>query len=580
VDRAARRAPSGSGGSRSDSAGPAAPAAGPAAPPTGEEAVVADARTEVLDQDRTPVPPPRRPPRFGLTAGGTTSPAGLVTKIVVLAVVAAIAVWGAFPLLDQERWVLLAILIAVTAVVFWVYLSPRHIPAKYLLPGTLFLIVFQVVPVLYTISTAFTNFGDAHRGSKQEAITAVEGASVKQVPGSAEYVLTIATDGADNTGDLVFLLTDPASKKSFAGTAKGLEDLPDADVTKGITGKITAADGYSILSIAQAGARSADIGAFSVPTDKGAIKSQGLSRAFEGSPSQAYDAGCDCIKDTATGRTWTADNSDGFFRDEAGQNLAQGWKVNVGLRNFTDVLSNSVIRSSFLKILVWNFAFAFGVVGLTFALGLLVAMTLNAPGLRGQRLYRSLIILPYAMPAVAMLLVWRDMFNTDFGLINRLFHLDVNWFGDAWTARFAVLLVQLWLGYNYMFLVCTGALQSIPADLTEAAAVDGAKPFYAFRTITFPLLLVALAPLLISSFAFNFNNFGGIYLVSEGNPFPADNPQAGGTDILITYTYRLAFGGAGAQYGFAAAISIFIFLIVAVVSILGFRRTHALEEIN
>jgi arabinogalactan oligomer/maltooligosaccharide transport system permease protein len=148
------------------------------------------------------------------------------------------------------------------------------------------------------------------------------------------------------------------------------------------------------------------------------------------------------------------------------------------------------------------------------------------------------------------------------------------------SAMFAILLVQLWLGYNYMFLVITGALQSIPADLTEAASVDGAKPFYAFRTITFPLLLVALAPLLIASFAFNFNNFAAIFLVSRGGPFPPDNPSAGGTDILITYTYRLAFGGGGAQYGFAAAISVFIFLIVAVFSIASFRRTRALEEIN
>jgi len=207
-------------------------------------------------------------------------------------------------------------------------------------------------------------------------------------------------------------------------------------------------------------------------------------------------------------------------------------------------------------------------------------MVLNKEGLRGQRIYRSLIILPYAMPAVAMMLVWRDMFNTDFGLVNRLLGAHINWFGTTLSSMFAVVLVQLWLGYNYMFLVCTGALQSIPADLTEAAQVDGAKPFYAFRTITFPLLLVAVAPLLIASFAFNFNNFTGIYLVSEGGPFPPDNPQAGGTDLLITYTYRLAFGGAGAQYGFAAAISIFIFLIVAAVSIVGFRRTHALEEIN
>ena len=538
------------------------------------------AHSEILNTDRTPAGGPRRPTRFGLNAGGQTSALGLIIKIVVLALVAAIAVWAAFPLIDQKRWVLLGIEVVLVALVFWIYLSPRHIPAKYLLPGTVFLIVFQIVPVIYTVSTAFTNFGDAHRGSKTDAVTAVEGASVKQVPGSAQYALSIGVVGDPATGEVVFLLSDPATSKVFAGTADGLKELPASDVQKGLGGKITQAAGYTILNVPQASARSKEIAVFSVPTDKGAIKSQGLSRAFEGSPSQKYDAGCDCVKDAATGRTWTADNSNGFFVDQNGQRLAQGWKVNVGFRNFIDVLSNPVIRASFLKILLWNFAFAFGVVAITFALGLLVAMVLNYQGLRGQRIYRSLIILPYAMPSIAMLLVWRDMFNTDFGLINRLFHLHVNWFGDPWTAKFAVLLVQLWLGYNYMFLVCTGALQSISADLTEAAQVDGAKPFYAFRTITFPLLLVALAPLLISSFAFNFNNFGGIYLVSEGNPFPPDNPQAGGTDILITYTYRLAFGGGGAQYGFAAAISVFIFLIVAVVSIIGFRRTHVLEEIN
>jgi arabinogalactan oligomer/maltooligosaccharide transport system permease protein len=230
--------------------------------------------------------------------------------------------------------------------------------------------------------------------------------------------------------------------------------------------------------------------------------------------------------------------------------------------------------------LVWNFGFAIGTVVITFVLGLLVALVLNKEELKGRRIYRSLIILPYAMPTVAMYLVWRDMFNTDFGLLNRMLGTNINWFGTTASAMFAVLLVQLWLGYNYMFLVSTGALQSISADLTEAAQVDGAKPFYAFRTITFPLLLVALAPLLIASFAFNFNNFNGIFLVSEGAPFPPDNPQAGNTDILITYTYRLAFGGAGAQYGLAAAVSIFILLIVAIISIISFRRTHALEEIN
>ena len=401
-----------------------------------------------------------------------------------------------------------------------------------------------------------------------------------QVPGSPVYVLSIATDGDPARGAIVFLLADPRASQTFVGTSDGLEDLPAGDVEQGEGGKITEASGYTVLSIAEVTARNEDIAEFSVPTDQGAIKNQGLSLAFEGTPLQEYDASCDCIKDTSNGDTWTADGSVGSFVASDGETLAQGWKVYVGMENFSRVLTDPGLRASFVQIVIWNFVFAIGVVLITFVLGLLVAIVLNKEGLRGQRIYRSLIILPYAMPAVAMMLVWRDMFNTDFGLINRILGTNINWFGNTPTAMFAVLLVQLWLGYNYMFLVATGALQAIPSDLTEAAQVDGAKPFYAFRTITFPLLLVALAPLLIASFAFNFNNFTAIYLVSEGGPFPPDNPTAGGTDILITYTYRLAFGGSGAQYGFAAAVSVFIFLIVATISLVSFRRTHALEDIN
>jgi arabinogalactan oligomer/maltooligosaccharide transport system permease protein len=198
---------------------------------------------------------------------------------------------------------------------------------------------------------------------------------------------------------------------------------------------------------------------------------------------------------------------------------------------------------------------------------------------RGRSIYRVLMVLPYAMPSFAMLLVWRDMFNTDFGLINRLFGLNVDWFGNVWTARLAVILVQLWLGYPYMFLVATGALQAIPSEMNEAAEVDGATGLQRFRQVTLPLLLIALTPLLITSFAFNFNNFNAIYLTTEGGPFPADNPAVGATDLLITYSYRLAFGAAGAQYGYAAAISVFVFFIVATISALSFRRTRAQEEV-
>jgi arabinogalactan oligomer/maltooligosaccharide transport system permease protein len=141
-------------------------------------------------------------------------------------------------------------------------------------------------------------------------------------------------------------------------------------------------------------------------------------------------------------------------------------------------------------------------------------------------------------------------------------------------------LVNLWLGFPYFFLVCTGALQAIPEELTEAARVDGATARQVFRKITLPLLLVATAPLLIASFAFNFNNFNNIYLLTGGGPLQADQAVAGSTDILISYTYKLAFqAGKGSDYGLAAAVSIIIFFIIATISAISFWRTKSLENL-
>ncbi|MFE9688926.1 ABC transporter permease subunit [Micromonospora sp. NPDC005806] len=530
--------------------------------------------------------PGREPVRSGLPRKSRTArnhapitATGLVVKVVLLGLVAGIALWAAFPLIEAEHWVGLGILAATTAALFYLYLGRRHIPAKYLVPGTLFLIAFQIFPVLYTASTAFTNFGDGHRGSKDDAIVAIQTSSVKQVPGSTEYALSIATKGDPATAPLVFLLSDPKSKEVFAGDPGGLRKLDVGQVTVSPTGKITAADGYTVLNFGQAGTRSKEITDLVVPTSGGAIRSNGLSRAYEGKAVRAYDGGCDCVKDSETGKTWTADAASGSFVAADGERLAQGWKVNVGLQNFSRVLTDPNISGPFFGTLIWNFAFAIGSTGLTFLLGMAIALVLHSPRMRGTNLYRVLLILPYAMPSFAMLLVWRDMFNTDFGLINNLFGLGVDWFGGAWTARLAVLLVQLWLGYPYMFLVATGALQAIPRELTEATSVDGASPWQSFRAVTLPLLLVALSPLLIASFAYNFNNVNAILFTTEGGPFPADNPTNGATDLLITYTYRLAFGAQGAEYGLATTVSIFIFAIVAAVAAISFSRTRKQEEV-
>jgi arabinogalactan oligomer/maltooligosaccharide transport system permease protein len=131
-----------------------------------------------------------------------------------------------------------------------------------------------------------------------------------------------------------------------------------------------------------------------------------------------------------------------------------------------------------------------------------------------------------------------------------------------------------------MFLITTGALQSIPGDVKEAAKIDGANGVQTLVRIIMPLLLVAVGPLLIASFAFNFNNFGLIYLLTGGGPFVEGNTSVGSTDLLITFAYRVAFSGVSPNQGLAAAVSIFIFAIVAGLSYAGFRRTKGLEEIN
>src|SRR5690606_20579456 len=154
------------------------------------------------------------------------------------------------------------------------------------------------------------------------------------------------------------------------------------------------------------------------------------------------------------------------------------------------------------------------------------------------------------------------MLNSEFGVVNDLFFFgaDINWLGDPWLAKFSILWVNLWLSYPYWFLVCTGALQALPTETMEASKIDGAGRWRQFRSITLPLLLVSTAPLAIASFAFNFNNFTIIYLLTEGGPAIQGNSSGlGSTDILITAIYQVSgVAGGVADYGLASALSIIV----------------------
>ncbi|MFG3338636.1 ABC transporter permease subunit [Glycomyces sp. NPDC048151] len=505
------------------------------------------------------------------TAGSATA-AGLIIKIAVLAVVAALAVWAALPLIAAEAWWGLALEALVAAVLFYVYLQKRAIQLKYLIPGTLLLLAFQILPVVMTVGTSFTNYGDGHRVDKEQAIEAIVAAGV-QPTGGATYLFSV---GESSTGELTLLLTDQEDGSTWAGTEEGLTELDGA--TLDAAGRVTAAPGYTVWTLQDLNERQAELAELAVPTGpESGIKVQGLS-AFEGTSTRSYSEACDCITDSATGTVWTADNETGTFLTEDGDAALVGWRVNIGADNYLDVLTDPDIRGPFLGVFTWNIMFAAASVLFTFAIGLGTAMALNKPSMRGTKLYRTFMILPYAMPSFAMLLVWAQMFNRDFGLINELFNLNVNWYGGTWSARAMVIIANTWLGWPYMFLICLGALQALPSDSLEAAKIDGATGVTAFRKITLPLLLIALTPLLISSFAFNFNNFNAIELLSGGNPFTAGD-AVGGTDILITYAFRQAFGASSADYGFASAISVFIFLIVATISAFMFRFTRNQEDV-
>lgn len=261
------------------------------------------------------------------------------------------------------------------------------------------------------------------------------------------------------------------------------------------------------------------------------------------------------------------------------------------MKNFNTIFGKEELRAPLLKIFSWTVIFAVSSVLSTFVLGLALALLFNDERIRGKKIYRSIMILPYAFPGFLSAYVWKGMFSKDYGFIN--FNIlgcnpakggdCIPWLAEEGWAKWAVLLCNLWLGFPYMFLITTGALQAIPSELTESAVIDGATPWQQFRLIKLPLLLVSLTPLLISSFAFNFNNFTLIYLLTQGGPIDSTTSgyEAGGTDILITFVYKIAFStGHGRDYGLASAFSILIFFVVATFSLISFRRTRTLEDVN
>lgn len=513
----------------------------------------------------------------------TSTIRSLLGRVFVLGVALSVAIYLVPLLIQFQMWMWLTVVVLATLAVFALYSTKRFVPAKYMFPGTFFLAVFLIIPIVLTVQTAFTNFGDGFRGTKEEAITAITNNSVQQTADSPIYNLTVATTGSVEEGPYSLFLYDPDTNEVlFGADGETVREAKPGDVTV-TDGFVTAAAGYTVLTPKEINDNYEAISALTLSVSKdSAIKVQGVRNAFEGTKTMVYDEATDSITDMVTGNTYTVQKvgKSEYFVDANGNRLAQSWLQNVGLANFKELFTNTSLLKQLGGAFGWTLVFAGGSMLLTFLVGYFLALTLNDDRVRGKKLYRSFLLLPYAVPGFISLLIWSNFYNRDFGLINNALHLSINWLGDPTWARIAVLLTNTWMGFPYMFIVCTGALQSISGDLKEAARIDGANGWQTTTRITTPLLLVSVAPLLVSTFAFNFNNFNAIQLLTQGGPFGEGEYIRGGTDILISVVYRLAFSGSGADYGFASAVSVILFVITGALAAVQFRATRALEDVN
>ena len=535
----------------------------------------------------TAAPPPGAPPRGERTGDRVREPRsagstrGLIIKIALMALVNAFGAYVVLAAWAEGSMGILWSMVALVLAADYVYFSRRALPMKYILPGLVFLLVYQIYVVLYTGYVAFTNYGDGHNSTKDDAISALLAQNERRVEGSAGLPLAVVEDGDGNLGFAV--VQDGAVR---AGTAEEPLETVEGAVVSGTT--ITDLPGWTVLPRDQILARQGDVTTLRVPVsddpEAGSVRTQDARTGYSYRPSLEYDAGTDTMTDLTTGTVYRP-NADGLFEADDGTTLGVGWRVPVGLDNFSTAFADERYAGPFLRILAWTFAFALLSVVTTFLLGLFLAMVFNDPRMRGRKVYRTLMILPYAIPGFLAALLWSGLLNRRFGFINDVLlgGAEIGWLTDPWLAKLSVLGVNLWLGFPYMFLITTGALQAIPHDLLEAAKVDGASRFRTWRSVIMPLLLVATGPLLISSFAFNFNNFTLIYMLTNGGPrFTDASVPLGHTDILISMVYNVSGidGSAPKNYGLASALSIVIFVIVATVSALAFRQTRKLEEMS
>ncbi len=483
---------------------------------------------------------------------------GIISKavLVLIALIFLYLVWGLF-LLGEPLFAVIAFAIGTVGVMlFW---SPRFYTIRFVFPGIAAVFLFILLPVLYTSGLGFTNFG-ARNLLKLERVQAYH-LDLTITNAASKRPFSLVANGDDfqiflpEHGDKPALLTGVIA----AGEVTAEMHFGDAPETLAVRAAIQNRDLLSTVTIL---------------TSDGALTSAGL-RDFAASRPK-FTLGENGALTDIDGNVIIPDHELGLYVNEAGETVPPGWRVGVGWDNFAKVLKNQGIREPMFRVFIWTVVFAFSSMVLTFALGLALATFLEWKHLAFRGFYRVMLILPYAVPSFISILVFRGLFNQNFGEINliltSLFNIKPDWFTSPYLAKAMLLIVNTWLGYPYMMLLAAGFLQAVPRDLYKAAALEGAGPIRSFFSITLPQILPPFVPLLIANFAFNFNNVVLILLLTRGGPdMPGTLVTVGQTDILGSFTFQLAFENTSQDFGMAGAISTLIFIVTGAIAYANFR---------
>ena len=496
---------------------------------------------------------------------------------VLLAVLAVAALFLVTVIYAAGETLLAGTLLVIVGLAAWIYTSSRTYAYRYLYPAIAAALVFVVFPVLYTISIGFTNYSSKN---------------ILEYPMATQYLLDQTYAGEANT--FAFTL--------YPDGAKFHARLQDADSGTVVFTPAFTLPGEADKNLVLKGEPEDGTVAHGDPVQVGDIigYQDALKKVFVLMPNGARlgmtgldEFSAQKLLYTRQGDGSLLNNQDGtllkpnfrtgFFETASGEGVEPGFVVKVGFEHYKQIFTDPKFRAPFIKVFVWTVVFAGLSVFFSCSLGLLLAVLLSWEALRFRSFYRLLLFLPYAVPGFISILIFKGLFNNNIGEINMILHglfgIRPPWLSDPTLAKVMLLIVNTWLGFPYMMVVCMGLIKAIPYDLYEASAVAGAGPVTNFFKITVPLIKRPLLPLLIASFAFNFNNFVLVLLLTGGRPDMLDSSvPVGTTDILITYVRRIAFEESGQKFGLAAAISTVIFLLVVILTLVQIKYTKITDD--